>query len=326
MNMRRRGFLRWTGGALALLAKPSRAWPQDYPTRSLRWLVGFPAGGAADIIARLIAEPLAARLGQQVVVENKPGAGTTLSVQTLLNAPPDGYTLLLIGSSTLLNALLQKNGQSTLLDEIEPVAGLAVSAFAIVVNASLPVTTLAGLIEFAKANPGELRVASYGIGTQSHLAVELFAKRLGIEVVHVPYRGGAPMIKDLLGRQIQAAFDTTASALPHVRSGALRALAVTTPGRLQEVLPDVPAVAEIVPGYEVVVWTGIGVRKGTASHVLEKLNTEINAVLATQEVGQRFAAFAITPTPYGLAEVRSFWTAEIDRMLRLMPSLGMRLE
>jgi tripartite-type tricarboxylate transporter receptor subunit TctC len=326
MNMRRRNFLQLTGSALALLAKPSRAWSQGYPTRPLRWIVGFSAGGAADIIARLVAEPLAIRLGQQVVVENKPGAGSTLSVQTLLNAPPDGYTLLLVGSSTVLNALLHKSGPSTFLDEIEPVAGLVVSAFVIVTHLSLPITTLSGLIEFAKANPGELRVGSYGIGTQSHLAVELFAKDLGIEVVHVPYRGGAPMIKDLLGQQIQVAFDTTASALPHVRSGALRALAVTASGRLKEALPEVPAVAEAVPGYEVVAWTGIGIRKGAPSHVLQKLNLAVNAVLAEQDVRQRFADFAIVPTPYDLDEARSLWATEIDRMLKLMPSVGIRLE
>jgi tripartite-type tricarboxylate transporter receptor subunit TctC len=325
MKLPRREFLRWSGSALALMAaSPLRA--DTYPTRPLRWIVGFSAGGTADITARLFSVWLSSRLGQQVVVENKPGAGTNVATRAALDLPPDGYTLLLIGSSTVVNALLHERNQPTILQEIVPVAGITVSAFVIVVNSSARETTLAELIAFAKANPGKLRMGSYGIGTQSHLAAHLFNRSAGIDAVHVPYRGGAPLVSDLLGQHIQVAFDTVASSLPHIQSGALRALAVTTAERLDPALPDVPAAAEIVPGYEAVAWVGLGIRKGTPLEVVERLNHEVSAGLADPMIAARLADLSISPTRYGLDEFGAFWSAEVQRTLELIQKTGLKLE
>lgn len=326
MNSNRRKVLQWTAGAAASLWQPSRPWAQTYPTRPLRWIIGFPAGGAADVVSRILATWLSDRLGQSVIVENRPGAGTNVATHALLQLPPDGHTLLLIGSSTVVNALLHEGLRSRLLRDIVPVAGLTASAFAILANSAVPLANLADLIAYAKATPGALRVGSYGIGTQSHLAAELLKLRTGIDVTHVPYRGGAPLISDLLGKHIDAGFDTVANALSHIRSGALRALAVTTSARLIDTLPEIPAVAETVPGYEATVWTGIGVRSGTPPEIVERLHRELNAGLTDPAIKARIEDLAITPTLYSPEKFAAFWAAETDRTLTLIQALNIQLE
>jgi tripartite-type tricarboxylate transporter receptor subunit TctC len=325
MNLHRRALLRSAGGLAVLLATSLPSVASTYPSRSLRWIVGFAPGGAADIVARIVAASLSHRLGQQVLIENKPGAGTNLATRAVIDAPPDGHTLLLTGSSTIVNALLQERHHGAILQEIAPVANLTVSAFVVVVNSSVPEATLGELIAFAKANPGKLRMGSYGIGTQSHLAAQLFGQRAGIDTLHIPYRGGAPLLGDLLGGHIQVGFDTVSSSLPHIRSGALRALAVTSAARV-EALPDIPAAAETLPGYDVVAWMGVGVRKGTPIEIFQRLNYEIGDILADPEIGRRFSDLSLNSIPCSLAECDAFWSTDIRRALRLIQDTGLRLE
>lgn len=325
MNLRRRALLQSAGGLAALLATALPSLAQIYPSRSLRWIVGFAPGGAADVVARIVAPSLSHRLGQQVVVENRSGAGTNVATRTVLEAPPDGYTLLLIGSSTIVNALLQERHQAAILQELVPVASITVSAFVIVVNSSAPEMTLGELIAFAKANPGKLRMGSYGIGTQSHLAAQSFSQRAGIDAVHVPYRGGAPLVSDLLGGHLQVGFDTVASSLPHIKSGALRVLAVTSAVRL-EVLPEIPTASETLPGYEVVAWIGLGVRKGTPLEIVERLNHEVNSLLADPEVSRKFRDLSLVSIPCSRPACGTFWSADIGRALELIQDTGLRLE
>ncbi len=323
MNLRRRNFLQWTGGMAVLMTTPQFLRAQTYPTHPVRLILGFPPGGAADVVARIMATWLSHRFGQQVIVENKPGAGSNLATRAVLSTPPDGYTLLLIGSSTIVNALLQ---QPALLHDVVPAASLTVSAFVIAVHAASPAATLADLIAFAKRNPRKLRVGSYGVGTQSHLAFHLFANDAKIDVVHVPYRGGAPLMTGLLGQHIDVAFDTVANSLPHIKSGALRALAVTTPNRLNQALPEVPAATETVPGYDAVAWTGLGVRKGTPPEIVERLNREVNAGLADPAISARLAGLATDSMPYSVDKFGVFWSTEIRRTRTLIPHSGIKLE
>jgi len=254
----RRSFLQLAAALAAAAALPKLALAIDYPTHPVRLVIGFPPGGGADLVGRIMARRLSERLGQQVIVENKPGAGMNVATQMVINSAPDGYTLLWVGTSNAVNATLYQNLPFNFLRDIAPVAGLVVYPIVMEVNPSLPVKSLPEFIAFAKANPGKISMASFGVGTSSHLAGELFKAMTAVNLIHVPYRGGAPMVNDLLGGQVEVAFDVVANSLPHIRSGALRALAVTTTTRL-EALPDVPAIGETVPGYEALAWTGIGV-------------------------------------------------------------------
>ena len=294
----------------------------DYPTRPVRWIVGYPAGGAADLIARLIAARMSEQMGQHVFVENKPGAGTSLATSTLLSAPPDGYTMLMLGSSTVVHAVSHGHDQSSIL---LPIAGLTCTAFVIAVHASAPYVTLADLIDDARANPGKLRIGSYGVGTQSQLAAQAFSHAAGIDVVHVPYRGGAPLVADLLGQHIQVVFDTVASSLPHLREGTFRGLAVTAANRLK-ILPDIPAVADTLPGYEMGVWTGIGVVRDVPVAIVQRLNREVTAALADPAIRKRFADLAIDPMPTSIDEFSAFWLSEVDRTRKLIDTLGIKLQ
>jgi tripartite-type tricarboxylate transporter receptor subunit TctC len=278
MYLVRRRFLRLAAGAAALPAASRFAWAQTYPTRPVRLIVGFPAGGGADIVARILGRWLSERLGQEFIIENKPGANTSIAAQTVVNAPPDGYTLLWCGISNAINASFYDNLPLNFAKDIAPVSGVVVYPLVLEVHPSVPAKNVADFIALAKTNPGKINLASYGTGSVSHLAAELFKMRTGINLVHVPFRGAAPMLTDLLGGQVQAAIDTVAASLPHIRSGALRALAVTTAARLAA-LPDVPTVGETLADYEVVAWTGIGAPKGTPPAIVEKLNREINSGL-----------------------------------------------
>lgn len=306
--------------------KPIHLWARTYPTRIVHLIVGFPPGGTGDSLARIVASALSDRLSQQVIVENRPGGGSSVATRTMLGLPADGHTLLLVGSSTVVNALLPKRTQPTLLEDLVPVAGLTASAFVIVVNSSAKQKTLVDLISYAKTYPGALRVGSYGAGTQSHLAAQLFCKHTGIDVTLVPYRGSALMINDLLGQHIKVAFDAVGSVLPHIKSGALRALAVTTAKRLNHILPEVPTAMEVVPGYEVIVWTGLAVRKGTPSDILDRLNHESTAALNDPTIIARLTDLAMDSMPSSRDEFVAFWSEDVKRTRKLIHDLGIDLE
>jgi tripartite-type tricarboxylate transporter receptor subunit TctC len=283
-------------GAAALPALPHVAAALDYPTRPVRIIVGFAPGGGTDIHARLIAQPLAERLSQQFVIENRPGAGTNVATEIVVNAPTDGYTLLLACLPNASNATLYENLKFNFLRDITPVAGIAREPFAIEVNPSVPVKTVPEFIAHANANPGKINMASGGVGSGNHIFGELFKMMTGVNLVHVPYRGAGPALVDLLGGQVQVMFASMSSSIQYVRAGKLRALAMTTATRLP-VLPDIPTVAEFVPGYEASFWTGIGAPKNTPAEIVDKLNKEINEALADAKIKTRLAELGAAALP-----------------------------
>lgn len=297
---------------------------QTYPTRTVHLIVGFPPGGAGDGLARLLAAEFSKQLGKPVIVENRPGAGSIVATRTMLNLPADGHAILLMGSSTVANGLLREGDYPTLLQSLVPVAGLTVSTFAIVVNSSAPQMTLADLISYARAHPTEINAGTYGVGTQSHLAAQLFCKYAGVDMTLVPYGGSAPLMNDLLARHIDVAFDGVGSALPHVKSGALRALAVTADKRLARLLPEVPAARELLPDYEIVTWTGLAVREGTAPDIVERLNRESNAVLTLPLVLSRMADLGLDAMPFGQEAFGAFWSTEVKRTRVLIREAGLQ--
>jgi tripartite-type tricarboxylate transporter receptor subunit TctC len=268
---------------------------------------------------------LSEHLGQQVVIENKPGAGTNIATEAVVNAPPDGYTLLWVGISNAINAMLYVDLPFDFLRDIAPVAGLVIYPLVIEANPSVPAKNIAELVALAKDKPGKITMASYGTGTISHVAGELFKRELGVNMVHVPYRGGAPMVTDLLGGQVQVGIDVVAASLPHIRSGALRALAVTTAARL-EALPDVPTVAETIPGYEAVAWTGVGVPRGTPEAIIKLLNREINAGLVDPTIKAQLTELTVTPMVVTSAEFGAYMTAETERWTRVIKLAGIKME
>jgi tripartite-type tricarboxylate transporter receptor subunit TctC len=286
VSFARRRFLQLAGGAVAAATVARRAAALDYPTRPVRLIVGFTPAGATDILARLIGQWLSERLGQPFVIENRPGAGSNIGTEAVVRAPADGHTLLLIAPANAINATLYDRLNFNFIRDIAPVAGLIRVANVMEVNPSVPAKTLAEFIAYAKANPGRINMASAGNGSQQHVAGELFKMMAGVDMVHVPYRGGGPALIDLLGGQVQLYFGTTASTIEYIRTGKLRALAVTTATR-QQVLPDVPTVAELVPGYEASSWYGIGAPMGTPAEIVDKLNREINAGLADPKIKAR---------------------------------------
>lgn len=261
MKLPRRRFLHMAAGAAALHAVSRTASAQAYPTKPIRWIIGFPAGGGADTVARIMEPWLSKQLGQPVIVENRSGASTNIAVQAVVNSPPDGYTLLWHGLSSVVNTSLFTNLPFDIQRDIDPAAGVVSYPMIMVAHPSVPAKSVAELIAHAKANPGKVTMASFGTGSASHLAGELFKFMAGIDMVHIPYRGGAPMTADLIGGQVQVGFDVMVTALPQVRSGKLRALGVLGAKRF-DLLPDVQTVAETVPGYEASTWGGLGVPRG----------------------------------------------------------------
>ena len=303
--MNRRRFLRVVRLAAFASALPRIAVAQAYPSRPVRWIVPFPAGGSTDLVARLMAEWLAARLGQPFVIENKPGGGTNIAVQAAVNAPPDGYTLLFTLATNVLNPALYKSLPFDFQRDIEPVAGLVELPLVIDLNPQLPAKSVAEFIAYAKANPGKINFASFGARTISHLAIELFKISTGIDVVHVPYPGGGPMLTDLISGRVQAGVDALPNSLPHIQAGTVRALAVLSAARTPA-LPDLPSVGETVAGFEVKAWTAVGVPRGTPDEIVAMLNREINAGLADPGVKARLAQVGGVPllyTPDGLREM-----------------------
>src|SRR5262245_39216890 len=287
-SMRRREFLSLAVGVAALTSAPRMALSQSYPSRPVRIVVGFAAGGGVDIVARIIAQALSERLGQQFVVENRPGAGSNLGTEAVANAAPDGHTLLLLSVSAAVNATLYDKLSFSLLRDIAPIGAIMRVPGVMEVNPSFPARTVLDFISVAKANPGKVNMASAGIGTLQHVCGELFKMMTGVDMVHVPYRGSAPALTDLIGGQVQVTFDPLPSSIEHIRAGKVRALAVTTEKRT-EALPDIPTVGEFVPGFEGSAWYGVGAPKGTPVEVIDKLNSEINAVLSDPKIKQRLA-------------------------------------
>jgi len=325
MNLPRRQFLYLAAGAATLPAVSPIARAQTYPTRPVRWIVGFPPGGGADTVARIMGPWLSERLGQQVVIENRPGASTNIAAQAVVNSPPDGYTLLFYGASTVVNRSIFHDLPFDVLRDIAPVAGLVAYPMVLVAHPSLPAKTVAELIAHAKANPGKVTMASFGTGSASHLAGELFKMMAGINMVHVPYRGGAPMVTDLIAGQVQVGFDVMVTSLPHVRTGALRALGVAGNNRF-DMLPDVPTIAETVPGYEARTWAGVGVPNGTPPEIIARLNHEINTGLAHPTIKSRLADIGTIPMVFTPAEFGSYVAAESEKWAKVVKFAGVKPE
>jgi tripartite-type tricarboxylate transporter receptor subunit TctC len=303
MKLPRRRFLHLTAGAAALPAVSRFAWAQAYPTRPVRLIVPFAAGGSTDITARLMGQWLSERLGQPFVTENRPGAGTNIGTEAVVRAPPDGYTLLLVGPPSAINATLYDKLNFNFIRDIAPVAGVIRVPNVMVVNPSVPAKTVPEFIAYAKTNPRKVNMASSGNGTSPHVAGELFKLMSGVDLVHVPYRGGAPALTDLIAGQVQVYFATTPASIEYIRAGTLRALAVTTAAR-SEALPDVPTVGEFVPGYEASGWFGVGAPKSTPAEIIDKLNREINAGLADAKIKERLVdlggtVLALSPAEFG---------------------------
>jgi tripartite-type tricarboxylate transporter receptor subunit TctC len=288
MRVPRRHFLQLAAAAAVLPVMPRLARAQAYPSRPVRWIVGFAAGGPQDIVARLLAQSLSERLGQQFVIENRSGAGGNIGTEAVVRAPADGYTMLMIGPSATINATLYDNLSFVFLRDIAPVASIMRTSNVMEVHPSFPAKTVPEFIAYAKANPGKINYASAGSGSSQHMAGELFKMMAGIEMVHVPYRGAAPALTDLLAGQVQTMFDNMTSSVEHVRGGRLRGLAVTTAAR-SEALPDLPIVRDFVPGYEASGIYGIGVPKDTPPDIVDKLNREINATLSDPRIKTRLA-------------------------------------
>src|SRR3954469_3081013 len=279
MSLLRRRFLQLAAGAAVLPAISAPARAETWPARPVRLIIGYTPGGSADLTARLMGQWLSERLGQPFVIENRPGGGTNIATEAALRAPPDGYTLLVAAPANAINASLYDKLNFNFLAEAEPVAGLIRFPNVVVVNPSLPVKTIPELIAYAKASPGKLNMASSGNGSTIHMSGELFKMLTGIDMVHVPYRGGAPALTDLISGQVQVMFDNIPTCAEHVKSGKLRGLAVTSTTR-SEVLPDLPTVADFLPGYEASAWYGITVPKNTPADIIDRLNKETNAILA----------------------------------------------
>jgi tripartite-type tricarboxylate transporter receptor subunit TctC len=288
MRVPRRHVLQLAAGAAMLPAMPHLVRAQAYPSRPVRWIVGFAAGGPQDIVARLLAQQLSERLGQQFVIENRAGAGGNIGTEAVVRSPADGYTMLMIGPSATINATLYDNLSFVFLRDITPVASIIRTSNVLEVHPSFPAKTVPEFIAYAKANPGKINMASAGSGSSQHMAGELFKMMAGVDMVHVPYRGAAPALTDLLAGQVQVMFDNLTSSVEHVRGGRLRGLAVTTAAR-SEALPDLPIVGDFVPGYEASGIYGIGVPKDTPADIVDKLNREINAALADPRIKARLA-------------------------------------
>jgi tripartite-type tricarboxylate transporter receptor subunit TctC len=325
MKLPRRAFLYLATGVATLPSVSIIARAQAYPSKPLRWIVGFPPGGGADTVARIMGQWLSERLGQPVIVENRPGAGTNIAVQAVVNSPPDGYTLLFLGASAIVNTSMYENLPFDLQRDIAPVSGLIDYPMVMAAHPSVPAKTIAEFITYAKANPHKISMASFGSGSASHLAGELFKLMAGVDLVHVPYRGGAAMITDLVGGQVQVGFDVMPTSIPHIRTGALRALGVTNTKRY-EGLPDVPSIAETVPGYEARTWAGVGVPKGTPSSIILRLNREINDGLANAAIRTRLADIGTIPMVFTPDEFGAFIAAETEKWGKVVRSAGIKQE
>jgi len=325
MGIPRRRFLHLAAGAAALPLVPRGAHAQSYPTRPVRVIVPFAAAGGADIVARLIGASLSQRLGQPIVVENRPGAGGNIATEAVVRAAPDGHTLLLVTGVNAWNATLYDNLNFNFIRDIAPVATIARAAFVMEVIPSLPARTVPEFIAYAKANPGKVNMASGGIGSPQHFSGELFRMMTGIDMVHVPYRGTAPALNGMFAGEAQVMFDTVSTSIEHIKAGKLRALAVTSPGR-SDLMPDVPIVGDFVPGYEATGWLGVGVPKNTPAQIIDRLNREINTAIADATLKMRlaaigYAAFAGSPADFG-----NIIAADTEKWAKVIKFAGIKPE
>jgi tripartite-type tricarboxylate transporter receptor subunit TctC len=325
MKFARRALMQFAVGAAALPVVPRISRAQAYPSRPVRIVVGFPAGGATDIMARLMGEWLTQRLGQQFIIENKPGVSGNIGTDMVAKSPADGHTLLLVVTPSAINPALYSNLGFDFIRDIAPVIYLARLAYVVVVHPSVPVTTFPEFIAYAKANPGKINYGSAGAGTPQNITCELFKMMTGVNLVHVPYKGGAPAVADLVSGHLQVIFAPVSEAIQHVKSGKLRALAVTPAKRL-DVLPDVPTVAEFVPGYEASGFAGVGAPKGTPAEIIDKLNKELNAGLADSKVKGRIEELGGTVTGGSPAEFGTLVSEATEKWAKVIKFAGIKAE
>ena len=325
MKLPRRAFLHLTAGAAALPAVSRIAWAQSYPVRPVRLIVQVPAGSAPDIIARVMGDWLSERLGQQFVIDNRPGASGNIATEAVIRAPADGYTLLLAMSANAINASLFENLRFNFARDAAPVASIGRIPLALEINPSLPPKTVPEFIAYAKANPGKINVASTGNGTPLHVAAELFKMMAGVNLVHVAYRGEPTAVADLIAGQVQAMFGVLPSTLPYIRSGQVRALAVTTAKR-QEVLPDVPALSEFLPGFDASGWYGIAAPKDTPPEIVDRLNKEVNAALTDPKTKRRLTDLGCLIVGGAPADFSRFIDGEIEKWTKVIRTAGLKME
>jgi len=325
MALPRRQFLHLVGIAAALPAVSRIAWAQTYPTRPIHWIVSFTAGGPNDTVARIIGQYLSEQLGQQFIIENKVGAGGNIGMVAVLSSPPDGYTIGFVAPNNAINATLYDKLPFDFFRDSAPVAGTMLLTNVMVVHPDVPAKTVAEFIAYAKANPGKINMASSGNGTSPHVAGELFKLMTGVNMVHVPYRGGGPAITDLLAGQVLSYFGTMASAVAQIKAGTLRALAVTAANRLA-VLPDVPAMAEVLPGYEASIFVGISAPRGTPVEIITRLNREINAGVADAKIRQRIADLGDLPLAMSVAEFGKLAADESEKWATVIRTANIKAE
>jgi len=325
MKLQRRQFLQLAAGAAALPVTSGVAHAQSYPARPVRLVIGYTPGGSADLTARLMGQWLSEKLGQSFVIENRPGGGTNIATESVVRAAPDGYTLLLVAPANAINATLYEKLNFDFLREMEPIAGIIRFPNVVVVHPSVPVNSIPELIAYAKANPGKLNMASSGNGSTIQMSGELFKMLTGINMVHVPYRGGAPALTDLLSGQVQVMFDNIPTCAEHVKSGKLRGLAVTSTTR-SDVLPDLPVVADFLPGYEASAWYGIAAPKGTPPEIIERLNKAVNEILADPKAKARFAEIGAFLLPGSATDFGKLLANETEKWGKVVKFAGAKVD
>jgi len=325
MRLARRRFLQLAGAAVAAPAVSRVAWAQSYPARPVRLIIGYTPGGSADLTARLLAQWLSERLGQSFLVESRPGGGTNIATEAVVRAPADGYTLLLVAPANAINATLYEKLNYDFIRDMAPVAGLIRFPNVMEVNPSVPAKTVPEFIAYAKANPGKINYASSGNGSTIHMSAELFKMMVGVDMLHVPYRGGAPALTDMLAGQVQIMFDNLPTSIEHIRAGKLRPLAITSTTRA-ELLPDVPTVADFVPGYESSAWYGVGAPRNTPAEIIDRLNKEINAILAEPKVKTRIAKMGATLVAGSPADFGKLVADETEKWGKVVKFSGAKAE
>src|SRR5262245_17199079 len=322
-KFQRRQFLQLAAGAAAVPLTSASASAQAYPARPVRLVIGYTPGGSADLTARLMGQWLSEKLGQSFVIENRPGGGTNIATEQVLRATPDGYTLLLVAPANAINATLYDKLPFDFMKELEPIAGIIRFPNVVVVHPSLPIKSIPELIAYAKANPGQLNMASSGNGSTIHMSGELFKMMTGINMVHVPYRGGAPALTDMISGQVQVMFDNVPTSAEHVKSGRLRGLAVTSTAR-SEALPDLPTVADVLPGYEASAWYGLGVPKGTPDDIIDKVNKAMNAILADPKSQARFKELGASLLPGSATDFVKLLAEETEKWGKVVKFAGVK--
>ena len=325
MSLARRKFIQLSLGAAALPAMSRSGWAQSYPSHPISLVVFLPAGAVPDLVGRLIGDALSRRLGQPVIIDNRPGAGGNIALQAVARAPADGHTLLLLASPHAVNVSLYPSNPVSLTKDIIPVASLNHDTFALLVNPSLPVNTVAEFIAYAKANPGKINLASNGTGNLTHLAGEMFKIATGVDVLHVPYRGSPAALAALTAGDVQSGFDTIGTSFPLIQAGKIRAIGVSSTARVS-MLPNIPAIAETVPGYTVTGWLGIGAPKGTPAEIVERLNKEIGAVLAEPGIKAKMAELNSEPFASTPAEFAKFTAEDVDKWGKVVKAVGIKVE